>query len=240
MHYYIDGYNLLFRTLQGTRELRTQREALVIDLDLKAGLLGLDITVVFDAFYQPEEGTRSHFHQLKIYFTALNETADDYIVQEVKASHHPNLQTVVTSDRDLARRCRLSLANIQTVEEFISWMNKRCKNKLRVPHSKTELTLKPLLQRPLVKPPITIPQSPPESKNLLSKSQSSIEACFDAYLEAFEKAIPPQKEKKIVKIKAKKTYQNKINVDTDSKLQDPHESDMVRWLRAFEQDTHIE
>ena len=46
MHYYIDGYNLLFRTLQGTRELRTQREALVIDLDLKAGLLGLDITVV--------------------------------------------------------------------------------------------------------------------------------------------------------------------------------------------------
>ena len=57
---------------------------------------------------------------LKIIYTAVNETADDYILQELKEASKPSQHIVVTSDKKLAWLCRRGLANTEDVNEFFA------------------------------------------------------------------------------------------------------------------------
>ena len=50
--------------------------------------------------------TRSHYDELEILFTAEGETADEYIIDEIKNHPHPQQETVVTSDKKLAWHVR--------------------------------------------------------------------------------------------------------------------------------------
>jgi predicted RNA-binding protein with PIN domain len=52
-------------------------------------------------------------------------SADDYILEKVHASKHPERITVVTSDRDLAASCKALKAKILTVEAFLSFLFKK-------------------------------------------------------------------------------------------------------------------
>ena len=52
MHYFIDGYNLLFRLLHGSEDLQSEREAIIYELNKKISLIKLDVAIVFDAAYQ--------------------------------------------------------------------------------------------------------------------------------------------------------------------------------------------
>ena len=65
MHYFIDGYNLLFRIVHAGDDLKTQRDELIQDLIHKVNLLQLDVTLVFDSQYQNDEGSRTHHDYLK-------------------------------------------------------------------------------------------------------------------------------------------------------------------------------
>lgn len=238
MHYYIDGYNLLFRTLQSSKDLRSQREALITDLAAKANFLRLNITLVFDSYYQQEEESYNHVNNLKVYFTNVGETADDFIVKALNQLEKSDSQTVITSDRDLANRCRIALANTQSVEEFSAWIDKRCKNKLREHPLPLKPSKKSVLERPLKKQIV----SPLPSKKIsdinnspLLNPTTSVEACFDVYLKIFEesslKNAEKKPEKKPNKLKTKKTSKKK---PPSFELQDPLQSDMLRWLHAFE------
>ena len=131
MHYYIDGYNLLFRVLRAGDDLQKQRQEITADIGKKVTLLELEATLVFDSHYQKDGYVRSHLNSLEIVFTAMGETADELILQELKESAHPSQHTVVTSDKKLANLCRLRQAKTESIDEFLGWLNKRYKNKQR-------------------------------------------------------------------------------------------------------------
>lgn len=138
MHYYIDGYNLMFRVLRAGDELKIQREQVISDLAEKIQTVGLNATLVFDAQYQAGEGSRGAKGTLEIRFTDEGETADDFILRKLKASSSPELETIVTSDRRLAHRARRLLAHSLSVDEFMDWLGRRHRNILKGSRSKIQ------------------------------------------------------------------------------------------------------
>ncbi len=176
MHYYIDGYNLLFRHYGVSDDFAKDRQGLIEELSKMVQLLELNVTLVFDAQHQHEGSSRSHFQRLEIVFSAHGETADELILHMIKSELHPNKKTVVTSDKKLAWFARRCAAKTESIEHFVDWLNKRHHNKLqqlkRIPELKK--TVKPTPKK--IKP---LPTDHPE-------------ACFDFYLELFQKEIEAQ------------------------------------------------
>ncbi len=226
MHYFIDGYNLLFRlAFPQSKNLREQREAIIYDLNKKISLLKIDATIVFDSPSQIGDSTRSHFDQLEILFTAEGETADEYIIEEIKNSPHPNLQTVITSDKELARRAHIRLAHTETVEEFIEWTNRIYKKKLkeRNKEKKNEVVQK------------IIPKQ-------ISEKKTSTEGSLDYYTQVFEsqwKEIQAKEQaaKEEAQQQTRPPRRPKVKKDPFEEPQTPEEraaSELERWLKIFE------
>lgn len=219
MHYYIDGYNLMFRSSGADDDLQIKRQRLILDLSNKIQFLQLNVTLVFDAQYQYGEGSRIHYENLEVFYTAAGETADEYILSELKAEGGLEKYTVVTSDKKLAWLARRRHARTETVEEFLDWLGKRYRNKIKklkrgpqpTPSSKT-------IPKQITKHPL---------KKIPSK-EASVEECFEFYLEIFEKQIAEQPQKK----KNKKSSLKKNN--PPPKKEEEFLSEMERWLRIFE------
>jgi len=218
MHYYIDGYNLMFRVLRAGDDLAIQREQVIEEIYRKVSFVGLDVTIVFDSQYNPSESTRSNLRAMAIHFTDHAETADDYILSELKTDTQPFNHTVVTSDKKLAYLARLRSAKTESVEEFMGLLNKRYKNKIRQKKN-------PLIKRELKPPPK--PKDPDES--------DPAENCFDFYLREFEsefevilKKEPLPKPVKVVKVKKNSKKPKKGKSDGESILD--------KWTKAFERD----
>jgi len=232
MHYYIDGYNLLFRVLRSGSDIRKQREEITLDLEKKASLLNLDITLVFDSHYQEDDNTRSHFKSLEIIFTAKGESADEFILQKLKESTNPSQHTVVTSDKILARLCRLRLGNTESIDEFLGKIGKRYKNKHRPKYQPSSLSITTikLIEPEKIKEESCIP---------LPKTKNSVEECFNYYLETFEKAVPPLPQintppKKIPPQKKGGVKKRQLSKE-EAEL-----SDALRWQKAFEDNSSRE
>jgi uncharacterized protein len=218
MHYYIDGYNLLFRTMQTDDELADKRQSLIEDLNIKVQLLELEVTLVFDSHYQPGESTRSHYAHLEILFSAHGETADELILEEIKSERYPSKKTVVTSDKKLAWFARRCSAKTESVEQFLEWLNKRYKNKIR---------------QKLLPDPRKATKNPKIEKIIIPVPAKNPEECFDFYLDQFQKRFEvieearPKRENKQDKAKS----QDKSPKKQERKL---HISDAQRWQQAFE------
>ena len=140
MHYYIDGYNLLFRSawkITGTNleKLRTQ---LIQELDTEVSLLPITVTIVFDAPLQNEDLRRSHFRSLEIIFTSQGQTADDFLISLFRELDAPKNATLVSSDRDLQKRAKLFSVKSQSIEDFLTWLRKRSYKK-RIISEKPEI-----------------------------------------------------------------------------------------------------
>lgn len=129
IHYYVDGYNLLFRYMRGKEDLRALREEMIKELDEKAALFPIQVSVVFDAACRPGFGSREHYRCLEILFTSEGESADDFILREIERASHPHLKVVVTSDKRLALLARHLSAKTESVPHFIERINKGAKNK---------------------------------------------------------------------------------------------------------------
>lgn len=234
MHYYVDGYNLLFSCVPASDNLQKHRQALILNLEEKIQLLALDVTLVFDAQFQPEIGYRFHFKCLEIYFTDLGVTADDFILQQLKNSSNPSQETVVTSDKTLAWRCRQQEAHTIDSELFVAWLSKRSKNKYRqnMPKTSPPKTLPSCTLTPLK--PIPIKEKLPlSSPSPLENPQASLEACFDAYLDIFQKNTPTPVVKQ-TRTDAPKKRRIKHADPLDNTPHDPLESEFQRWLKIFE------
>lgn len=216
MHYFVDGYNLLFRVLRQDGNLQIQRQLIIHDLNIKMQLLHLDITIVFDATYQFGESRRSHFDCLEIIYTAKGETADDYILNALTSSSQPTQETVVTSDKKLAASARQRLAKTETVETFIALINQRF-------HNKKQLTKKPS-KSPSIKHPLPSIHTAAKTEPSV---QTSIEECFQYYLEIFEKQFDESSKstKGPSKVRSRKAN---LTQNTESA------SNMQRWLKIFE------
>lgn len=226
MHYFIDGYNLMFRVLRAGDDLRVQREILIQDLNRKIQALNLDVTLVFDAQYQEGDNSQSHIQHLEILFTRQGETADELILQKLKHAANPIQHTVITSDKKLAWLARRRNAKTESVEDFLKWLNNRYKNKIKRHKN----------------PPVKMPLSKPRKKIVSEPTvKSTTEKSEDYYLEKFEtlfksylEAEPIKKERKKEKAKERKIPKFK-KTKKDEGL-----SDMERWQKAFERDLKIE
>ncbi|MBA3815617.1 MAG: NYN domain-containing protein [Parachlamydiaceae bacterium] len=226
MHYFIDGYNLMFRVSRAEGVLQKRREEIIQDLEVKINALDLNVTLVFDSQYQNSESSRSHILRLEVLFTNVGETADEFILQALKEDTRPNLQTVVTCDKKLAWLARRRHAHTETVEEFISFLNRRYKNKLQP--KKIPLKLIPSI----------VPKKLSTTPDL---SKSSPEDCFDFYLNQFQSSYTSLVEEKNSKKEAKKlkagassSTKKKRKATAAPKADDP--SIMQRWLTAFHRD----
>ena len=138
MHYYIDGYNLLFRLSWSRSQgsLETTRRLLIEALDQKASLLGLTITIIFDAPLQSEELRRSHFRTIEIIFTALGQTADTCLLEIFEQTRSPHAITLVSSDKPLQRKANALGIRSQSVEEFLKLLERRSLKKQRIQKNK--------------------------------------------------------------------------------------------------------
>lgn len=219
----------MFRLLQASNSLTERRQKLIEELNLKVHLLELDVTVVFDSYYQIGESTRSHFHNLEILFTSYAETADDLIVEEVKAEPNPRDVTVVTSDKKLAWFVRNCTAKTESVESFLKWLDKRYQNRMRKPKVKK-----------VIAPIELIPKALPSSQ--LKKIdqptlKSTLDECFNYYLETFEKET---EQLFLSSAKKKEKRQQAKNKNRSPNRKPPKSnieqgiSDTERWLRLFE------
>lgn len=167
MHYFIDGYNLLFQINdEEESSLQNKRNQLIEDLDFMLKDLAWHVTLVFDAALQIEDFSRTHFRNLELIFTAEGETADEYIIEALHTLPCPQNETIVTSDKSLARILRTLGANTQSVKEFLAFLKK--KKQKRVLNSK---------------------RSPPKKENPISlkKNIDPTSGLFHYYLEVFEK-----------------------------------------------------
>lgn len=236
MHYFIDGYNMLFRIIHGDGNLQSQRETFILDLNKKISVLKLDVSIVFDATCQIGERSRSHYDSLEILYTGEGETADEYILDELKNTLDAQQQTIVTSDKKLAWLARLRGAHTEAVEEFISRLNRIYRNKLKQNRFDQARKSSP-----------KVLNSPPkkESEVLIPPLNSPLESCIDYYTQTFEAEYQQilKEEKKEKLNKKKKEPENKLTKKARH-LRDPFQppqpsqkaevSDMERWLKIFE------
>lgn len=222
MHYYVDGYNLLFRLIHNKDSLQKQREELIQDLESKSALLKLHVTLVFDSYFRTDESSRALMRNLEVCYTAHKETADEFIIHKIKEAKQPSQITVVTSDNLLAWHCRCQLAKTMRVEEFTSWINKRYNNKKRPP--------------PPQPPTLPLLQTKTKSSKAPVVTPKTEEQCFDFYLQTFEeKDRAGQVEGKKI---AKKESQTKSRKIKKEEKRDPLLSDFQRWKKAFESDSN--
>lgn len=204
MRYIIDGYNYLFRLLHKNEEVRSIRDELIVHLTRMSEEAQLEISLIFDSKYQKGEHTRRKEDLFELIFTDEGESADEWILRELKRSANAKIITVVTSDRRLAMHCRNYLALTMECKDFQQFILKKAKMRL----------IKEAKEKPPLK---NLPIAPP--KNVLSG--------FDYYLQEFEKRVEeapvkPKKPKKIVKAKEK---------PKDQKLTESQE--LERWEKLF-------
>lgn len=219
MHYTIDGYNVLFRVLRKGNDLKTQRESFLAELNEKVKMLDLNVTLVFDAQYAIGEASRFFYDTLEVHFTDLGETADEYILKTVRRCSHPRQEVVVTSDSRLAWAARRHLVKTETVEHFLTWLNKRYSARL----------LKSIQPPPAKKAPLS--PIPPSQKEEIVPQADPVDN-FAYYLQHFEQRLKEFSEELDRKPKKKKGSKRQSAPPEAPRL--PGESEIDRWLRLFE------
>ncbi|SPJ31565.1 NYN domain-containing protein [Candidatus Protochlamydia amoebophila] len=228
MHYYIDGYNFLFRLVHAYENLQSSREQFILDLDKKISILKIDVSIVFDGTFQEGEGTRSHFNNVEILFTAQGETADEFILDALKYSSQPQQEIIITSDKKLAKLARNKQAQTESVENFIQWLNKAYKNKLK------KLTNRSKFFNPVTTPKTSIPSNPSNPK-----VDQKIEGSTDYYQQIFENEYQKllKKEPALDKKTPSKSRKPKEKEDPFPKIPPlaiDAPTQMERWEKVFE------
>jgi len=208
MHYFIDGYNLLFRIVRGEGDVTQRRQQLILELHHKIRLIELDATLVFDAQYYPGGSEKTHFDNLEIIFSSAGETADQLILDALHQAENPLDETVVTSDKKLAWYARRRSAKTLPVEEFMVLLNRRYRNKLRQ-----------------LKPKAVLPDklSNPKRPQAIKVEEGSMEFYLRTFEEEYKK-IETEKPKKKMK---------EAKVEKEPVTEQPV-SDLERWVKAFE------
>lgn len=185
MHYFVDGYNLLFKESWGRsgNSLQDARKRLIEELDTLASSLNLTLTVVFDAPLQSDDIRRGHFQSIEIIFTARGQTADDYLVDCADA--HGKKAIIVTSDRTIAYKAKCAGSSVESVHNFLVHMRKKSRNKLAKSNKLYAMSKKPEAPKLEVIPEVQEIETPIDMKNLPSL----------ANIPAWEKIFTKKREK---------------------------------------------
>ena len=131
MHYFIDGYNLLFRLPQRKeRSLEKQRESLIEVLDTELAHIKGHVSVIFDSSEQIRDFAQcAKKNNLEVIYAPKGKTADEYIIELVEQRKNPKILIVVTSDGGLARQCKHLGSQTKTIEDFLEFVANKSKGK---------------------------------------------------------------------------------------------------------------
>ncbi|MGK5594447.1 MAG: NYN domain-containing protein [Parachlamydiaceae bacterium] len=200
MHYFIDGYNLLFRLARaGEGPLQLQREKMIEELGRKINALSIDATIVFDSHYQQGLRSRNSILNFEILFTDEGETADECILDELRRMPFSHEQMVVTSDKKLSWQARLKGAQTQTVEAFLAFLEQKWLRK-RLLKSNHKPNPKPFADLPFVQGTVeyvdeyylnvfeTVLAEDPYYKRIKEEKERRL-SDFDRWLEIFEQRL---------------------------------------------------
>lgn len=128
MHYYVDGYNFLFRIFEKIDPLEKKRDQLIEILNEELKFLKGRCSLVFDSSQQIRDCPQCAFlENLEVIYTPRGLTADNYIIELVEHSRNPKAITVVTSDGGLGRQCSHLGSLVMTIEAFITFILKKTK-----------------------------------------------------------------------------------------------------------------
>lgn len=205
-HFYIDGYNLFFRTIRTDPEsdFKSQREKIIREIATKIQQAGMRATLVFDSQFKQGPRERHSLRELEIHYTDEGQTADDYILETLRRCARPREETVVTSDKRLAWFARLKGANTVNVEDFLKILDRISRKKMRTQK-----------EAPM---PKTVP------KHVLKRV--TLEEHYEKlFQEMLEKGEMPSEPKESKKRKSAEQQENK-----ESK------NDFERWLDAFQRE----
>lgn len=122
MHYYIDGYNLLFAVINSKETLEKKRETIIKLIQKYLIPMHVEATLVFDS--NQEDIDFHDIDTLRIVFTRKKLSADQYILDELSLSANTNKETVVTSDRELSRLAKNLKAHTLSISSFIEKIKK--------------------------------------------------------------------------------------------------------------------
>lgn len=133
MHYYIDGYNLLFYLSSALKcDLRKKRSALIAAFNEKIAHFSEEITLVFDGADLPyKDYVRGHVHLIEVVYTHEGLSADQYIVDRAYEESGKKQITVVSRDRELIRLAKGAGAHTMSLREFMALLEKKEKKQLR-------------------------------------------------------------------------------------------------------------
>ena len=205
MHYIIDGYNLLF-WLKGDRQnLESLRRSFIQDMDRKAELLKMEMTIVFDGHFQEDEQTRTHYRNLEIIYTSHGESADELIVSELESSLDVRKEVVVTSDRELSWRAKRLHAKTEKANEFYRTLQERYRKRQK--RQVKEASPKRKVKRPV-----------PVETEVVVDDES-----LEYYQSVFEERLK-EEERLEQKLPKRKKSEGQKKVD-----------DYKRWLKVFEE-----
>jgi len=130
MHYYIDGYNWLFRIPKSRKSFEEKRKEFIKSIHRLVEGRSCLVTIVFDSSDSSRDiSSKGNYDFLEIVFTLKKQTADAYIENAVENALRPKQITVVTLDRELQQKCLLRGANVATMEEFFNLFTKNKKNR---------------------------------------------------------------------------------------------------------------
>ncbi|WP_420421758.1 NYN domain-containing protein [Simkania sp.] len=127
MNYVIDGYNLFFHIEDEANPLEKKRELFIAALHDALAELHLHATLIFDS-HQSHAAvfpTKKDLVALEIIFSPEGFSADEYILERLRAEKKPQLQIVVTSDRELIRHAKHLGAKTKTIESFFEMLAHR-------------------------------------------------------------------------------------------------------------------
>ena len=118
--------------------MRQEQRSILLAINKIASRRNLPITFVFDGRHvDPSEAIRGNLADLTVIYTPKKQTADDYILQEVRGSPE---EIVVSSDRELTGKARQLGCKTLTIEAFIDFLFKNRKGKSSSEKKKTHDT----------------------------------------------------------------------------------------------------
>lgn len=131
MHYFVDGYNFLFFLYEEVDPLRKKREEVIERLQQTLILLNLNISIVFDSHHRKDNffPSRASLSKLEIIYTVSKQTADQYILEALEFQKYNSQETVVTSDKFLARQAKDLGAKVLPISSFVKWVTKKYEEK---------------------------------------------------------------------------------------------------------------
>ncbi|MES2122896.1 MAG: NYN domain-containing protein [Chlamydiota bacterium] len=160
MHYLVDGYNLLFRVLKKQGPLEKSRNTLISDLNEIASLTRMHIVLVFDGAKEIRlPTTRSHFDEIELVYTRKDQSADEYIIEELEYSKKPEKYTIVSNDSELQRKCHHLKAKSLSIDDFLAVLAKKKRAK----------------KRKEIRPEVVFRESPSELNRLLTIFEKRLE-----------------------------------------------------------------